>query len=52
MPELQTSVFIIPGDRVNNGEERLVALNRVAKSVIEAPREIYPVHVFARARTD
>jgi integrase len=33
--ELETSVFIIPGEQVKNGEERLVVLNRVAKSVID-----------------
>jgi len=27
VPELDTSVFIIPGDRVKNGDERLVVLN-------------------------
>ena len=35
VPELDTSVFIIPGERVKNGDERLVVLNRVARSVIE-----------------
>jgi hypothetical protein len=38
VPELGTSVFIIPGERVKNGEERLVVLNRVARSVIEGVR--------------
>ncbi len=28
VPELDTCVFIIPGERVKNGEERLVVLNR------------------------
>lgn len=32
VPELDTSVFIIPGARVKNGDERLVVLNRVARS--------------------
>lgn len=50
VPELDTSVFIIPGNRVKNGDERLVVLNRVAKSVIEAQRGIHPTHVFAHAR--
>ena len=35
VPELETSVFIIPGSGVKNGEDRLVVLNRVAKSVAE-----------------
>jgi hypothetical protein len=33
IPELDTSVFVIPGKRVKNGDERLVVLNRVARSV-------------------
>jgi hypothetical protein len=36
------SVFIIPGTFVKNGDERLVALNRIAKSVVEAHRGISP----------
>lgn len=46
VPELDTSVFIIPGDRVKNGEERLVVLNRVAKSVIEGVRGEHAEYVF------
>jgi integrase len=38
VPELATSVFIIPGARVKNGDERLVVLNRVARLVIESRR--------------
>lgn len=38
VPELETSVFIIPGERIKNGEERLVVLNRVAASVVESVR--------------
>jgi hypothetical protein len=30
-----------------NGEERLVVLNRVAKSVVESMRGVHPTHVFA-----
>lgn len=33
--ELATSVFIIPGKRVKNGEERSVVLSRVARPVID-----------------
>ena len=29
VPELDTSVFIIPGEHIKNGEERLVVLNRI-----------------------
>jgi integrase len=46
VPQLETSVFIIPGTLVNNGDERLVVLNRIAKSVVEARRWISLTHVF------
>ena len=46
VPELGTSVFIIPGARVKNGEERLVVLNRIARSVVEARRGQHATHVF------
>ncbi len=51
VPELDTSVFIIPGSRVKNGDDRLVVLNRVARSVIEAQRGKHPEYVFAHARS-
>ncbi|HUN26045.1 MAG TPA: tyrosine-type recombinase/integrase [Steroidobacteraceae bacterium] len=50
VPELETSVFVIPGEHVKNGEERLVVLNRVAKSLVEGQRGVHPVYVFAHAR--
>ena len=50
VPELDTSVFIIPGNRVKNGEERLVVLNRVARSVVESLHGLHPVHVFVHIR--
>jgi integrase len=46
MPELNSSVFIIPARVVKNREDRLVVLNRVAHSVIEKVRGIHPTHVF------
>ena len=46
MPELETSVFIVPGEYVKNGEYRLIVLNRVARSVIEEVRGIHPDYVF------
>ena len=49
VPELDISVFIIPGERVKNGEERLVVLNGIAKSVVESVRGLHPVNVFVRA---
>jgi integrase len=49
VPELDTSVFIIPGEHIKNGEERLVVLNGIAKSVVESVRGLHPVNVFVRA---
>lgn len=46
VPELDTSVFIIPAHRVKNREDRLVVLNRVAKAVIEEMRGLHPEFVF------
>lgn len=49
VPELDTSVFLIPGEHVKNGEERLVVLNRVAKLVIESVRGMHPEYLFVYA---
>lgn len=46
VPELGTSVFIVPGHKVKNTDDRLVVLNRVARSVIAAQRGQHPTHVF------
>jgi integrase len=46
VPELDTSVFLIPGEHVKNGDERLVVLNRVAKSVIDSQRGRHMEYVF------
>jgi integrase len=46
IPELDTSVFIIPAEHVKNREERLVVLNRVAKSIIEKVRGDHPEYAF------
>ncbi len=46
VPELDTSVFIIPGQKVKNADDRLVVLNRVARSVVAARRGQHPTHVF------
>lgn len=46
VPELGTSVFIIPGNRVKNGEDRLVVLNQVARSIIDSQRGVDPRYVF------
>ena len=34
VPELETSVFMIPGNAVKNGDDRLVVLNDIALSVV------------------
>ena len=47
VPELGTSVFIIPGARVKNGEDRLVVLNRIALSVINDRRGKHDTCVFS-----
>jgi integrase len=46
VPQLGTSVFIIPGTRVKNGDDRLVVLNCIARSVVAARRGIDPIYVF------
>ncbi len=46
MKQLGTFVFIVPRERVKNGDERLVVLNWVATSVVEARRGIHPDFVF------
>lgn len=60
VPELNTSVFLTPADfggrhersGVKNGDERLVALNNVAKSVIEGQRGLDPIWVFPYGKPD
>lgn len=47
IPELETSVFIIPGQHVKNAEDRLVVLNKIAASVVEAQRGKHACYVFA-----
>jgi len=46
VPELDTGVFLIPGAKVKNGDERLVVLNRVAKSVLDSVRGEHDEYVF------
>jgi len=46
VPALKTSVFIVPGSLVKNGDERLIVLNRIAQSVIESVRGQHPDSVF------
>jgi integrase len=46
VPELETSVFIVPGPKVKNKDDRLVILNRVAASVVAARRGVDRTFVF------
>ncbi|PIT50279.1 integrase [Snodgrassella alvi] len=54
VPELDTSIFIIPADfggrtgrgGVKNTDERIVVLNDAAKQIIEAQRGLHPQYVF------
>ncbi len=48
VPELDTSVFVVPRTFVKNGLDRFVVLNRVAKSVIESCRADHAEFVFTR----
>ena len=45
-PELDTSVFVLPGEYSKNEEERVVVLNHVARDVLEAQRGVHPERVF------
>jgi integrase len=46
VPEIDSTVFIVPGQLVKNGDDRLVILNKVAKSVVESMRGNHYSHVF------
>jgi len=47
IPALKSKIFIIPGELVKNGDERVVVLNRIALSVVESMRGEHPTHVFS-----
>jgi integrase len=49
VPELDTSVFVVPRAFVKNGLDRYVVLNRIARSVIDGCRGEHPEFVFTRA---
>jgi integrase len=46
VPQLHTSVFIIPATHVKNRHDRLVVLNDIAKRIVESRRELHPIFVF------
>lgn len=47
VPTLDTFVFIVPGQYVKNTDDRLVVLNRIARSVVEGQRGKHPTNVFS-----
>ncbi|MGS2723792.1 tyrosine-type recombinase/integrase [Porticoccus sp. GXU_MW_L64] len=51
VPELDTSVFLIPGELIKNREDRLIVLNRTAKSVIDSVRGEHKDFVFTYKST-
>jgi len=46
VPELSTSVFLVPAQLVKNKEDRLVVLNTIARSLVEEQRDLHPSRVF------
>ena len=46
IPELKTSVFVIPGEGVKNGEDRLIVLNAEACAIINRQRGKHSEYVF------
>jgi integrase len=50
VPEMDTSVFLIPGRMVKNRDDRLVVLNKVARAVIQEMRGVHPEYVFTCKR--
>ncbi len=44
--EMNTSVFLIPAELVKNRQERLVVLNRFARTVVQEMHDRHPTHVF------
>ena len=47
VPELDTSVFVVPRREVKNGQERVIVLNDVARRVIASRRGKHPTFVFS-----
>jgi len=46
VPELDTSVFLISGELIKNREDKLIVLNRIAKSVVDSVRGQHKDYVF------
>lgn len=47
VPELERSVFVIPGALVKNGEDRLIVCNKIAQSIVDSWRGVHEEFVFA-----
>jgi integrase len=47
VPELDMMIFLVPGERVKNGDDRLIVCNKIARLVVESEREKHPIHVFS-----
>jgi len=50
IPELNTSVFVVPAHIVKNREDRLIILNKIAASAIEQVRGQHAKYVFSYCR--
>ncbi|MGH1543678.1 MAG: hypothetical protein ACRBHB_24975 [Arenicella sp.] len=46
VPQMQTSLFVIPGEYVKNSDDRLVVLNDTAKALIDKVRGVNSEYVF------
>jgi len=46
IPQLNTSVFVIPGDKTKNTDDRVIPLNRIATQCIQEERGKHPEYVF------
>ena len=50
IPELNTSIFVVPGQYSKNKLDRVVVLNEIALQVITEVRSQHPVYVFKHPR--
>lgn len=46
MPELKTSIFVLPGEYAKNGQERALVLNTVARRIVESARGAHREYLF------
>lgn len=50
VPELKTSVFVLPAAVCKNSEARIVVLNHMARHIVELQRGLHPEFVFTRRK--